>query len=257
MPPRPVNPLYHQSLAFRTVSCRIVFFSGPPHSHVEGSIFDRRVLRSRFGKRRVLSLGSRGFQGLYLRNNPLLASHARTLVRLISNQDFYIQAFSIDESDYLEWEEGDLGLTGRCSVTLTSALERNKRLEVETHQAAVRLLALSRTVFFGSPAPTFSSTKLTKRSHHSRLLDLLFELLQVILSFVYPCALSKRQIRSVLRHAADRTTLPPRISELPQSYMLLLGRAARRTARRTARRRLSSIKRDKFLKETGCDRYEW
>lgn len=204
---------------------------------------------------RVLSLGSNGLQNLFLYENLGLFSFNRTFTRTILYHNFYIQTLRVDGLHRLKWEEGEEGLKGKCWDTLESAMKRNKRLEKETHQAAIELLRLSRIVFLGSSAP---SSCLARRPRHFRLLALPSELLQSVLSFVFPSSLSYRQVVSILRHAADRTTLLPRIVELgPALEQPALPRRTRAQSRLDleARRRLPFAKKDEFLKETGCDRY--
>lgn len=55
--------------------------------------------------------------------NPALSFHARTLVRTIWKDNFYIQDFTFHEMEDVEWEDGEEGLQGRCEDTLELALE--------------------------------------------------------------------------------------------------------------------------------------
>lgn len=121
--------------------------------------------------------------------------------------------------------------------------ERGSRQRI---QAATEVLGAARVVFHGSVAGS------SVRPEQAHLLDLSSELLHEVLSFVYPGALSDRQIGSVVQHAADRRTLLP-------------GPLERQVERRTcaqscfdleAHGRLLSAGRIRFLKETGCDRYD-
>lgn len=102
--------------------------------------------------------------------------------------------------------------------TLRLALERNKRLQLDTHHGAFELLGVARTILLSSPAapspsasvpsspvPSPPSTQASP-SDHFRLLDLPVELQLMVLSFFPLGALSDRQIESVFRYAADRTT---------------------------------------------------
>lgn len=145
----------------------------------------------------------------------------------------------------------------RCLIDLSRALKRNERLEKEIHQAAIMLLKLSRTVFLGSPAPSSSSNGLARRTPHFLPLDLPSELLQMVLSFVYPGALSDHQIGTVLRHAADRKTLLPRIVALDISLEPPASQRGAHAQNRfyleNARQLLVSEEKGEFLLRTGCD----
>lgn len=207
---------------------------------------------------RVLSLGSKGPQNVSLLCNSNLSPHARTLIRTISRDNFYIQWSAISGLDTLRWKNGEDGLTGRCADTLDLALEGNKRLEKETPQVAIKLLKLSRIIFLGCPARLSSSSELVERPRHFRLLDLPSELVQMVLSLVPPETLSNRQIGSVLRHAVDRTTLLPRIVEPDTSDQQAVHRRTRAQSRldREPRRRLPFREKEEFLKEAECERYD-
>lgn len=180
---------------------------------------------------RLLSLGSRGPQHLYLSFNPALSPLVRPLVRIISDENYYVQSFHIDGLYGLEWEDGVEGLEGRCQDTLWLALKRNERFQKETHEAALGTLKVARTVLLGSSTPVPSSC--VPSEPNFPLLDLPPELLQVVLSFVYPGALSDRQFLAVIQHAADRTTLVP-----------------------TRLRRPMWQGRLEFLQENGCNCYD-
>lgn len=79
----------------------------------------------------------------------------------------------------------------------------------------------------------------------------------MVLSSVLLGALSDRQIRLVLRHAADQTTLLPRIAELdPDRPALPLRTRAQARLDLEARRRLPFTTKQEFLKKTGCDHYK-
>lgn len=99
---------------------------------------------------RLLSLGSRGFRTLHLNYNPSLLPHARTLLRVIWKDNFYIQKFFFDNIGDLEWEDGEEGLPGRCGDTLQLALDRNRRIAREIEEAAVKILNVGRVIFFGA-----------------------------------------------------------------------------------------------------------
>lgn len=93
---------------------------------------------------------------------------------------------------------------------LKVAIERNRRLREETRVAALGMLNVCRAVFLGSAdpsAPLFPASVLEDHFDGFRLLDLPSELLQVVLSFVYPGALSARQFLLVAKLAADRGNL--------------------------------------------------
>lgn len=197
---------------------------------------------------RMLYLGPRGLQSLDLRFNPALSPHFRTLVRTISNDNFFIQGFEISGLNALEWEEEEERLEGKCFDTLDTVLERNRRLEKETHEAAWEILKVSRVLLLGSSGPSPPANHTEPRARR-QLLGLPPELLQMALSFMDPPALSARQIISVVHYAADRTTL-------------LLRPFQRETLDQQAPeqgsfdlQRLPFQQNLEFLMHTGCDHY--
>lgn len=211
---------------------------------------------SGYALEKVLSLGSRGLHYVLLEYNPDMSSHARTLIRTISNDNFHIHSFHIDRLNNLECKAGEEQFTGRCEDTLTSALERNKRLEEVTHQAAVELLNLSRILIIGSPGPSSSpssSSGLAEPAKRTHFLDLPSELLQLVLSFVSSGALSNQQVLFVIRNASDRTTLVPTTLSLET---LLERKNLQGSVDLDARVALPFEKKDDFLFEMECDRYE-
>lgn len=208
---------------------------------------------------RVLSLRSRGLRSLFVDSNPFLSSHALPLIRIISNDNFLLQYFEICGSYSLEWEHGEEGLKGKCWDTLWSALKTNQQSETKTHEAALEMLKTARIFFLGSRAPSSSSLSVSNKPASRRhLLDLPHELLQLVLSFLVLGALSDRQIRSIVRHAVDRTELLPRIVELETAERQSLPRRTRALSHldQEAFGRIPFQTKLEVLKDTGCDFYD-
>lgn len=101
------------------------------------------------------------------------------------------------------------------SDTFWWSVQRNESLQKKLHEGAFGILNASRTILLGTPGPSSSSSTALAEpsSQHSRLLDLPLEILRMVLGFVFPSPLSDRQIPSILRHAADRSTLLSRMVE--------------------------------------------
>lgn len=114
---------------------------------------------------------------------------------------------------------------------LESALKRNERLAEETQEAACKVLKVGRVVLLESPAPLRYQPELPKPFVWFPLLNLPSELVQLVFSFIYPGALSDRQFLSVVQHAADRTTLLPKIVELQPHVQQALRRRTRAQSR--------------------------
>lgn len=199
---------------------------------------------------KVLALGSKGLRSIDLYENRSLSSDGKTLAQIIEAENFCVQTCRIDGLCVHSLDAPDIGdefYETENSQMLKAALERNERLERETHEAALGILSLGRIVLLGAAGPSRSSYRLRLRSSTGRfrLLDLPSELLQLVLSFIFPGALSDRQLLSVVRHAADRTTLLPTTLE-----METLGRQAE------AWSDLSFEAEIEFLMKTGCHSYE-
>lgn len=158
----------------------------------------------------VLALGSKGFDSLWVSGNPALLSHTEIPIRTLSNVNFSIimcvPAVELEDQDEGVWEDIEKWeaalLDYDSSYILSSALERNQGLRMVTQQAACGLLAVARTVYLSSPShvsPSSGSTRSSCRLHT--------ELLQLVLSFIYPSALSDRQTASIIQYAVDRNRL--------------------------------------------------
>lgn len=156
----------------------------------------------------VLCLGSKGLESLRMHHNQWRAHDLEPLVQLVSEENRFIKDFKTDslQADIEQDPENRL-LFPVLKNTLDLALERNRRLQFDTHTAACELLEVARTILLACPPTALASSSPSFPSTHFRLLDLPSELLPIILSFLSPGALSDRQTGSVLKHAADRTTL--------------------------------------------------
>lgn len=176
---------------------------------------------------RVLRLGSKGLEALHLFSNPIPWPDIERLIDIISNKSFFIQSFQV-EGVY----DND------CDWTLGCAIERNERLARKSQEAAVRVLKAAR-ILLGSPGPSSSSLVSVERFRRRHFLDLPSELVQLVLSFLYPGALLNRQLLSIAQHAVDRDTLVQGTREWRE-------------------RRIGHLKGwdhgiNRVLQETGCD----
>lgn len=142
--------------------------------------------------------------------------------------------------------------TGKSGRGWWSTLKRIRQLGIETQQTTAKLLFLSRIPLLGSSAPSSFSSVLAKRPRDFRLPALPLEILLLVFSFVYPSALSDRQIGLIILHAAERTPLPPRIVE-PDTLRKTRGLSG---LNMQAGGLLLFMEKDEFLKETGCDRFD-
>lgn len=123
-------PLPYEPFALCALQCSLILFSYLAVSWF--GQFPYTFCRSDF---RLLwaPLGSTGLKSLSLSNISTLSSFGRTLVRIVSNDNFYIREFTYHWLDGIEWEEGEVGaLTGTCEDTLRSALNRNCWLVTQT-----------------------------------------------------------------------------------------------------------------------------
>lgn len=98
---------------------------------------------------------------------------------------------------------------------------------------------------------------LASRPSHFRLLELPPELLPIVLSFVFPGAVSNRQLSPVIQYAADRTALFVEPEGLEQYAADRRTRAQRRLERETHPNRyyqdLGPLRETlEFLERTGC-----
>lgn len=116
-------------------------------------------------------------------------------------------------------------------------------MDKEAEQAACNILRVARVVLLGS-LPV-----LDPPSDRTHFLDFLSELVQLVLSFMYPGALTDRQIESVLHHAVDRNTLMQ--GDFHQTTCPLSGLSRR------ARDECLFEETSRFLEDTGCDRYDY
>lgn len=64
---------------------------------------------------KVLSLGPKGLNTLLLYGIPSFSPIAKTLIRTISNHNFYIKALEMDDLDGLQWEDQHKGLSAVVS----------------------------------------------------------------------------------------------------------------------------------------------
>lgn len=177
----------------------------------------------------LLALGSRGLGSLNLETNSFLKSHGRTLARIILNDNFTIKECSIDGLCDYDSDDEEVFYDNENSQLLKSALERNREVAKKTQEVACGIVKVGRIILLGAAGSSSASPVLDEPLVRFRLLDLPPELQQLVLPFVYPGALSDRQVFSVFRYAADRTTLLPRTLY---------------------------TERDAFLNEMGCDRYD-
>lgn len=193
----------------RLLSQLCIAASSAPLTLRDLSLFDLNMTAKCCGLmlEQVLALGSKGLQILRLFGRPSLSSYRTVLCRIISNHNFKIQEFNPNRLS--NWRPA---YDEAATDTLDSALKRNNRLARETQEAASGVLTVGRIVLLGSTGPLRPSPLLAVRF---RLLDLPSELVQLVLSFIYPGALLDRQFSSVVRHATDRTTLLPRVVRLP------------------------------------------
>lgn len=158
--------------------------------------------------------------------------------------------------DDAEWEDREEGVEGSSRKTFHLALSRNNQLQKETRKASLEMLPVARVVFLGSSALPPSSPVLEEPLLRFLLLELPAKLLQVVLLFVHPGALSTRQWFSVVRYATDRTTLLPKRTE-PEAYMRirLRQRVPVQNPLDLETRYRYRFSRE-FLEDTGCDRYD-
>lgn len=163
----------------------------------------------------ILSLESKGLWSLRINSKHLQQSHFKSLARLILRTNRFIKMLEFyDENSY-----------SFSSPLLTFAIERNKRLQSEIQKAAFKILNAARVILHGSPATSPSSSRSRSGRHSGRAppADLSSSLLPRIFSFIFPGALSGRQIDAVVRFAADRGDLAKKSRE----WLALNDRAVR------------------------------
>lgn len=165
---------------------------------------------------RIFSLKSKGLRSLEIGSNPQLITHAHFLLQILQKENLFVKDLVVVEnSGYPCNSFEEQRFEQEISLLLKSALGRNERLAYETHQAAFELLTAARVILLGSPVTPASASPpiLDELPGRSRTVNLPFNVLKTVLSFLGPSALSERQVASVLRYAADRRTL-----ELRQDY---------------------------------------
>lgn len=155
--------------------------------------------------KKVLSLRSKGLHTFGVDGSPALATltHAAPLIDIIDRKNFWLKGLGINATvqvDLAHFDHYSLQVFG----VLNDALDRNKLLAKAADRAACEVLKVARVVLFGYPSPSPISTE---HPTPTNVLNLPSELFIVILSFIYPGALSDRQIGSILQHAANRTKL--------------------------------------------------
>lgn len=162
---------------------------------------------------RILRLGSQGLDALSLNMNPSLERFSplderqsfirstllRSLVQIVSEENEFVQSVEMYgcSSDLAEF------LRPGLLPTLQLAVERNRRLKTETRRVALEMWTVARVVLL-STGPV--------GDHHQQgayrgMVDLPPEMVMPILSCFSKGALSERQVRRVIRAAADRTSL--------------------------------------------------